>query len=1740
MYMTLDLHTRELARERITRLFRFMAELHRGKTPPRTELKQYDWVLRFRSLPDDKSVKVGEPPTVSDDGEVVGGDDFILKLRRPANHPEGPAAKLFDQFLELWSTIERESEKVQLVLGEGILLWDAPSGLKNHPVVVQYLQLEFDPGIPEFTVRETEREPMIYSPLLRGCGVEELAISQTRMNLQKAGCHPLGGAETTAYLQSLGRDVFQGATVVENPTEKEQAGSAPLLLRSPVIYLAPRNLGFAEAIESFLEALPELEELPPSLVRIVGLDAPPPEVDEDWDLLMTMPSNPEQDRVARRLSETGAVLVQGPPGTGKTHTIANLVGHLLAQGKSILVTSHASKALRVVRDMVIPELRPLCVSVLEQESESKSQLEDAVKGIVARFTSSDIEELETRAETHKQRRTQLKNRLMELEEQLLEARRDEYHDITVAGLDTHPARAAREVAKGRGVHDWIPGPVTPGVGLPLSEEEVAELYELNREVPAELEQDLAGRLPSLEEVLSEVDFIELMDRRRMLQATNPTAGSEFWEHEGQTLEQLHQLIAVGQKAVNVIQGGREWALECMRVGKIGGAQRTTWEDLIRSIETSNEEVSSRLQEVLASGAAVECEMSLNEQIRVCDEIIEHLQAGRSIGFLELQFKRNWKPFLQSCRINGSSPQTLEDCKGLASYLRVKATRQALKTRWDRQMSPKGAPSFEELGDFPEDAAFQYVQPLWDALDWFDKVWQDCLGVFQAAGLNWEAMQERVAPDPSLYGEFFRIRETFRTYLEPAVNARKTLLELKAIEQKQKEQDRLLLSYTENDTGEILERLRLATATGDVEGYSRAWNWLVQLHRLRQPAQRRNELLARLEQDAPTWAVLVRDHEAPHDRAQVPGDPKRAWLQMQWDEELQRRARTQLDEVQEELHRVRHQLRLATAHYVENKTWANQLRRTGVRQQQALVGWLDLMRKIGTGKGKRAPRLKAMAREKLADCRDAVPVWIMPLSRVAESYTPGKQKFDIVILDEASQCEITGLIAFALGKQVLVVGDHEQVSPEAVGMSYDLIEGLIEQYLRDIPNKELYDGKTSVYDLARQSFGGTIRLLEHFRCVPEIIGFSNHLCYQGEIQPLREYSLVKLRPATVAHQVPDGEYKRRINQSEAEQIASLVASACEQPEYAGATMGVISLVGEEQALAVDRYLTQHIPLTHYQERRLICGNPAQFQGDERDVIFLSVVETAENGALTLRRTEAFTKRFNVAASRARNQMWVVHSLDPEQDLKEGDLRKLLIDHALHPEVTLKALEEMQPVQSSVDDEVDYRFENHLKRHLESAGYRVVTGWTVGNYRLDLVAEGSGGRVAIKCDGAREHPPDRFEQESHREAVLERLGWRFVRVRGSQYYLDPEGTCQMVVNRLRELSLGPWRQQAEEAGPEAHELLQRVIKRAEQIRRIWRGEVVDEPAPAPPPPEPEFELPPLSARPEPEEEEGWEQEPEPAYSAPMSYADLLAAGVDEEEEAPVKPMGFADLLAAAESDEEERPRGFADLLAAAEPEDEEETARPRGFADLLAAAEPEAKEETARPRGFADLLASAPESMEASGEETEPPQAQPPTAKQKPPSFADLLGGTATAPVKTGNVPERASPSFADLLSSGKTPAEPAQKKPGFADLLGGPKPRSVDRKSSYADLLGRDSGARGSEHAAGGAGDDRRDAPSKLAPAGEKRAPLPGPKKGSPLDRAGRLKSLLPWQKGVKKPEKGEPRRPFLPLKKDAEDEQDGN
>jgi len=198
---------------------------------------------------------------------------------------------------------------------------------------------------------------------------------------------------------------------------------------------------------------------------------------------------------------------------------------------------------------------------------------------------------------------------------------------------------------------------------------------------------------------------------------------------------------------------------------------------------------------------------------------------------------------------------------------------------------------------------------------------------------------------------------------------------------------------------------------------------------------------------------------------------------------------------------------------------------------------------------------------------------------------------------------------------------------------------------------------------------------------------------------------------------------------------------------------------------------------------------------------------------MRQEDLFKKRFNVAVSRARNQLWVVHSLQPEIDLKSGDLRRRLIEYAQNPLAHIQAQEQQLTRAES-------EFERQVMRRLMDAGFLVTSQWKVGSYRIDMVVSGNGRRLAVECDGDRWHPVEKIPEDMERQAILERLGWKFIRIRGSEFFRSPEKAMGKVFAKLESLEIEPEGtiQMVEQGGAE---LAERVMRRGQELRIEWFG-------------------------------------------------------------------------------------------------------------------------------------------------------------------------------------------------------------------------------------------------------------------------------------------------------------------------------
>jgi len=1355
-----------------------------------------------------------------------------------AERPAIAALKVFERIHTLWTTMQREGDRVELVLADGML--GIADMSVRHPVLLQRVNLELDPSVPEFHFATGTENVELNRALLRMVLKEAgQMIPHFDKELESQPVEPLGGESAEGFFRSLVQGLFNDGEFFEEKTCAISANH-PSIWREPVIFLRPRTAGLSTTLDNIIDDLNDEDtDAPKGLLRIVGIEtveAGPPfggggdgetqrtPSGPEPDVLFSKPANAEQYEIAARLAKAKAVLVQGPPGTGKTHTIANLLGYLLAQRKTVLVTAHTTKALRVLRRQVDEALQPLCLSVLEGDADSQAQLSRAAQDIARRISGSNAASLRREAGLLRDKRRKMLDVAAALRRQLRDARFSELEEIVLGGEGLSPIEVAKRVKADEERDGWIPGPLQPGVLCPLTDAEARHLYATHATLTPSDEIQLAVSQPLRADLVSSADF-------RLLAAEQAGADSRAEKHRpdlwsdgaadgyaAAQLQELHQRVCA---AAGLLAEEQNWLREVLFAGWMGGGLREAWNDLLAAAHALATEAGTAHRLIMEHGPELPDGRPVGEIAATLGEIMAHLEAGGSLGLMTKVRHRVWHQLIDLCRVEGRVPTTLDEFRAVRALAQLQEHRNRFSARWRRAVESLGGPQVESLGQFPERVAHGYAAEIRTRLEWRETVWESLVGELHAVGFRWDAWLASHPPVAGDHGELARVQWASQG-LPEIVEAQAALLRQAELSAALQNQRAYLAGFPQSDAVSVL----LTAQDGwDVENYEEACRELARLEGLRDAYDTRLALLVKIEPIAPAWAHAITQRHKPHDSSLLKGDSAAAWRWRQWHQELEKRAAVSMPELQERLDKTERELRQLAAQIIEHETWAAQRERAGLQAQQALMGYVQTIRKIGKGTGRRVPQLLRHAKQLLASARDAVPVWIMPLSRVYESFDARKTKFDVVIIDEASQSDVTALAALYLGREHIVVGDKEQVTPDAVGQRVDEVDRLIETNLQGIPNGHLYDGQTSIYDLAETAFGGVVALREHFRCVPEIIQFSNHLSYQTII-PLREPHSAPVKPAVVAHRVNgfrDG--RGKTNEVEAEEVASLVIACLGDADYAlndfdqPTSFGVISLLGDEQALLIENMLRLRIAPDVFARHRLLCGNAAQFQGDERDVIFLSMVDGPPNdGQHTFRDAgpkDLYKKRYNVAVSRARNQLWVVHSIDPDTHLKAGDLRRRLIEHARDPQALMRAMEEQ-------GERTDSVFEKLVLQRLVSAGYRVQPQWPVGARRIDLVVEGLKKRLAVECDGEKWHTPEQLQQDLERQSILERLGWIFIRIRGNIFFRDPDRAMAPVFTKLDHLGiepLGPASQPAPAAGTP---LLDRVRRQAEALRAKWLTE------------------------------------------------------------------------------------------------------------------------------------------------------------------------------------------------------------------------------------------------------------------------------------------------------------------------------
>ena len=442
-------------------------------------------------------------------------------------------------------------------------------------------------------------------------------------------------------------------------------------------------------------------------------------------------------------------------------------------------------------------------------------------------------------------------------------------------------------------------------------------------------------------------------------------------------------------------------------------------------------------------------------------------------------------------------------------------------------------------------------------------------------------------------------------------------------------------------------------------------------------------------------------------------------------------------VEDELHALAPS-RVTASRALVDARW-EQSRRDNPAARTAAGELAEQLRNVArTGSGARK------ARGTIVAALPAIPVWgVTNLSaRTNLPLTAGL--FDLVVIDEASQCDIASALPLLVrARRAVIIGDRRQlthITSLGPGRESRIAEsaGLDENDAKDFS----YRTRSCFGMAASRVSEDPVFLDMHFRSRPGIIGFSNEFFYDNQLEFCSSITSVESEPAIgwidVSGDSRAGPGNRsRLNLPEAERVVSELQRELPRLVGLGLSVGVVTPY-RAQAEQIRRRVSESFDDDLVEQ--LTIATAHRFQGDERDVIYFS---TVIDGQMSERQV-AFASDanlVNVALTRARRRLVVV-----------GNLGACLS----HRNVLTSLARYVSRLEAGG---FDSPLEQALHEALLDRGVSAETGQVVAGHRLDLAVNGPRKRLDIECDGAAFHQD--VARDAARDRLIEDSGWTVLR-------------------------------------------------------------------------------------------------------------------------------------------------------------------------------------------------------------------------------------------------------------------------------------------------------------------------------------------------------------------------------------------
>jgi hypothetical protein len=636
----------------------------------------------------EQRLRLADHPEVIEAWQAYLEDEWVpwSENYRRWQRVQGAYGRLF----AMYQMQRRRGEQFELVLGVGTLVWKSNSGHRVcRPVLCGRALITLEPNSGSISVTaapegaafrleqdmlEVEERPPVTDQQLYDKQVAQLESPWDRKKVFEL---------LRGWLHSL---PCPDGQFLESLACPETAGTRPQVAFSPVLMLRKRSgQTLHVALQNTIQQLVDGGLIPQGIREACGdysAEAQAagnhhqsrPAIPEE--VLFPLPTNEEQKSILYRLDGRPAIVVQGPPGTGKSHTTANLISHFLAHGKRVLVTSQTPRALKVLQAKIPAGIRPLCLSLLGNDTESLRNLEASVQGILREIDAWNPDECTREIERVRRERQAGLSRLAELRRQERAIREGETlpqrvpNTIYRGTAQTIAQQLEREADEFGWLEDDPPELSAP----PLTSgelDELAGLWPVSDMKLLDFGVPDAKRLPRPDEFQRAVKRWEDSERKVALIGGRGQQ-SRVRDLSGLGDEELSSLQNTANRFAGLLAGLTQrtepWVKRA--VDEILSGVTLVWQ----SLASCTDQALTRLQtgNDVPEPADFVLPIGVTQEEMLCDvrDLLSHLRAGRGLGFLCFRapvVKRTrylWRDFRFAGRLCDNVP-VLAD---LADYL----------------------------------------------------------------------------------------------------------------------------------------------------------------------------------------------------------------------------------------------------------------------------------------------------------------------------------------------------------------------------------------------------------------------------------------------------------------------------------------------------------------------------------------------------------------------------------------------------------------------------------------------------------------------------------------------------------------------------------------------------------------------------------------------------------------------------------------------------------------------------------------------------------------------------------------------------------------------------------------------------------------------------------------------------------------------------------------------------------------